>query len=502
MNNIADLFYETAEKYPEKLAICCDNNEVTYRSLSDMVSQCSNFFIDIGIEYGDHIGVPMNNSIESVILILTAANLGLALVPINPTLSLNDVNIAFELSDVKYIVARSAFLNKYIRNENKNFYNKIISMDSEFDGAISLKDMNKYSKDRPICKKISGNENFIITMTSGSTGNPKPIILTQENKLKRIYAHIKLYNIMKNDNILAATPLYHSLAERLILIPLLIGGTSILMSRFTPEMWVECIKIKNVTFTIAVSAQLNQITRLFSDTVLKKLKSLRCLVSSSSLLEEQIKIKLIENLKCDFYEMYGTSETSTVTSINFKETLNKKNSIGKTLPEAVIKIINEKNEICLPGEIGEICCKTELLCNGYYGMNEVFNMSLDDGFFKTGDMGYIDEDNYLFFSGRKKEIIITGGINVYPQDVEQCISKIEEINECVAFSYPDEKLGEVVAVAVVSSKDINKRAIQVQCAKNLADYQQPHKIFFIDSIPKNSMNKVMRNKILEHITLK
>ena len=199
--------------------------------------------------------------------------------------------------------------------------------------------------------------------------------------------------------------------------------------------------------------------------------------------------------------MYGTSEISTATDIDFKEMPEKQKSVGKALKGVDIAIRKEDGGLCRVGEIGEITCKTELLCSGYYGMPDAFEESCLEGFFKTGDLGYMDGDGYLYYTGRIKEIIITGGINVYPIDVENCVARLDSVKECAAFSYPDERLGEVVAVAVVEkeSKKINVHDIQVQCAQNLADFQQPHKIFVVDELPRNAMGKLVKGKILEYI---
>lgn len=503
MRKLANLFFETAALYPDKTAIWCDNETITYKALADLVSQYSNYLLENGVVYHDHIGIPMNNSIESVALILTAANLGVGLVPINPTLPLDAVKTAFTFGNVKHLMARRAFFEQYDKLGGLNFNGIKFCLDGEYDNTLPFADALKMPNDRPIVEEVSGNETLIITMTSGSTGSPKPIDLTQNNKYQRAMAHINLYNITKDDNILAATPLYHSLAERLVLIPLLIGGTSVLLPRFTANIWLNCVKDLQVTFTIAVSAQLSQIAELLSSPFIPEIDSLRCVVSSSALLEPHVKNELIEKLKCDFHEMYGTSEISTATSINFKESLSQKQSVGKPLLEADIRIIKDNGELAPTHEIGEIACKTSLMCNGYYGMPEVFNNALQDGYFKTGDMGYIDDNGFLYFSGRKKELIITGGINVYPPDVENCVSKLPEVSECAAFAYPDERLGEVVALAVVIKQGctLNKRAIQIQCARNLADFQQPHKIFFVDELPKNPMGKLVKFKLMEYVRL-
>ena len=201
--------------------------------------------------------------------------------------------------------------------------------------------------------------------------------------------------------------------------------------------------------------------------------------------------------------MYGTSETSTATSINFKEALNKKQSVGRPLPEAGIRILEDNGELSATGEIGEIAVRTTLMCNSYYGMPDVMAAAMTDGFFKTGGIGYVDEGGYLEFGGSKKEIISTGGINGYPQGGEKSVSELPEVSECAAFSYPDERLGEVVALAVVTKEGITlkKRTVQVQCVRNLADFQQPHEIFFLPELPKNTMGKLVKSKLMEAVRL-
>ncbi|MGE5422986.1 MAG: class I adenylate-forming enzyme family protein [Ignavibacteriales bacterium] len=503
MEKLCDMFYDSAAVNPDKIAIWCDGINCSYKDLSDLVSRYSNFMIKNGVSYRDHIGIPMTNSIESVALIFAAANIGAALVPINPTLPVSAIKTAFEAGDVKHLIARKAFFEECDKSERMDLEGVSICLDGEHSGSIPFTEIQNESAIRPLINDITGDETLILTMTSGSTGKPKPIDLTQNNKYLRANAHIRMYNITKDDNILAATPLYHSLAERLVIMPLIIGGTSILLPRFTPHIWLNCIKEQNVTFTIAVSAQLAQMAELLSSPFIPEIDSLRCIVSSSALLEPYVRKELIDKLRCDFHEMYGTSETSTVTNINFKEALNKQKSVGRSFPDVDIRILGDNGELLGIGEIGEIACKSPLICNGYYGLPDVFQNAMADGYFRTGDLGYLDEDGYLYFSGRKKELIITGGINVYPIDVEKCVMEIPEISECAAFAYPDERLGEVVALAIVVKKDVTlkKRKVQVQCARNLADFQQPHKIYFVDDLPKNAMGKLVKSQLVEYVRL-
>lgn len=506
-SRLASMFYENARLTPNKLAIWCDGKTASYEEMANLVSRYSNLLLSLGAVYGDHIAIPMNNSIESVALFFSAADLGICVVPMNPSLPLEAVKAAMAAGDIKHVIARKSFFADCEKGGGLDIPGFSLCLDQDYPGTISYQKINEMSIERPsVAHDIDGSESLILTMTSGSTGTPKPIDISQNNKYERSMAHIRVYKIAKEDKILAATPLYHSLAERLVILPLILGATSILLPRFTPAIWLKCVAEQKPTFTIAVSAQLAQILELLKQPNAPTISSFRSIVSSSALLEASVKYELIDLLHCEFHEMYGASEVSTVTDICFQESKNKQNSVGKPFDEATIRILRDESESdfdtdCVPGEVGEIAVKTKLQCKGYYKQEAMMRAAMFGDFFRTGDLGYLDEDGYLYFAGRKKELIITGAVNVYPHDIDVVIGKLPEIEECAAFAYPDDRLGEVVALAVVPKEDleINLRALKTYCAKNLADFQQPHKIFIVDKLPKNTMGKLQRMAILNNI---
>lgn len=495
MSKMTNFFYENTSRIPEKIAIWCDGKTATYSEMGNMVSGIANMLLENGVKPGDRIGVPMNNSIESVALFFAAAEIGAAMAPINPTLPAAAIETAFDSVGVSCVIARRSFLRHFEARSKVCF-----CLDSDqIPGTIPFDSWKQYSMKRPGLE-VAEDATLILTLTSGSTGDPKPIELSQKNKIDRAFAHVDLYGLSEDDRVMAATPLYHSLAERLVIMPLLIGATSVLLPRFTPDMWLNCIAQQQVTFTIAVSAQLAQVSALLSDPDLPDITSLHTLVSSSALLELPVKQVLIDKLRCQFHEMYGASEISTATDINFTQVGNKTKTVGYPLKEAQLRIVDENRKEVPVGQIGEIAVKSSLAFKGYYRLPEkTAEAYSEDGYFHTGDLGRVDEDGYLYFCGRKKEIIITGGINVYPQDIEESLKKLSGVSECAAFPYPDERLGEIVAIAIVkeSGSDLTTRAVQFYCARNLADFQQPHKIFFMDQLPKNAMGKLTKGKIYE-----
>ncbi len=504
---LANLFYKNAEQTPNKEAIWCDGKTVSYAEMADLVSSYSNLLLSLNVAYGDHIAIPMNNSIESVALFFSAADLGLCVVPLNPSLPFDAVKTAINAGDIKHLIARKIFFSECEKNGGIDVPGISICLDQDYPGTTPFEKIKEMPATRPeLDYDVDDDESLILTMTSGSTGTPKPIDISQRNKYERSMAHIRVYNLTKDDRILAATPLYHSLAERLVILPLILGATSILLPRFTPAIWLKCAEEQKPTFTIAVSAQLAQILELLKQPNAPSITSFRSIVSSSALLEASVKYELIDLLKCEFHEMYGASEVSTVTDICFQGAPNKQRSVGKAFDEAEIRILKENAEDgsvsdCALHEVGEIAVKSKLQCKGYYKQESMMQAVMVGDYFRTGDLGYLDEDGYLYFAGRKKEIIITGAINVYPHDIDVVVGRLPEIEECAAFSYPDERLGEIVALAVVpkEGQEINLRALKSYCARNLADFQQPHKFFILDKLPKNAMGKLQRMAILERV---
>lgn len=500
-SKLADLFYQHAAAAPDKPAICCDGQALSYREMAGLVSRYSQLLLAGGVQYGDHIAIPMNNSIESAALFFSAAELGACLVPLNPTLPPQAVHTAMRCGDVKHLIARRAFYRECEAYGDLPVPGCRICLDGDYPGTIPFALQQTMPDVRPACHDITGEESLILTMTSGSTGEPKPIDLSQRNKFDRAMAHVRVYHITSADRILTATPLYHSLAERLVILPLIIGATSILLPRFTPALWLRCVAEQQVTFTIAVSAQLAQLPALLKAPDAPRIDSLRAVVSSSALLAEDVKRELIAHLQCEFHEMYGTSEVSTATTICFQQAPGKASSVGLPFDGAMLRILREDGTACQPHEVGEIAVSSPLRCKGYYHQEAAMAAATCEGCFRTGDLGYLDQDGYLYFAGRKKELIITGAVNVYPRDIDEAVARLPGVAECAAFAYPDQRLGEVVALAVVPRQDVvlSLREIRRHCAHHLADFQQPHRIFLIDRLPKNAMGKLQRTKLLSEL---
>ncbi|MBP5468020.1 MAG: long-chain fatty acid--CoA ligase [Candidatus Riflebacteria bacterium] len=488
-NSIVRTFFQSTKKEPDKISIYCGNKVITYSNLGKKVIQYY-YILKNNLCTNDILCFQIENSIDSVAIFLASIALNITLVPINPTLPKKKMIETALAIKAKYCLPTISVFQEMSEEEKVFCLPQSIYEIENCDDEVNLDDFIKKIIDE------QSTSNFkLLSMTSGTTGIPKAFILNEECIINRIKSHIEAYNINNNDIILSSTPLYHTLAERLVLIALTTGSTAVIMPDFTANNWLNTISDKKVTFTIADASQLSMVSQLLSSPFAPDIKSLKCLVSSSSILEPHIKRELLNRVKCEFHEIYGTSETSTVTDLNLTIFKNKLRTVGKPFYNSEIKIINDNKEEQKIGEIGEIICKTKLAFNGYW------NHQQNIDWFETGDLGKVDEDGFLYFCGRKQDLINKNGVNVYPIEIEECINSLEEVIDCYVFAYPDERQYEIIASAIVlkPNSKIDEKGIKAYCRNNLSDVQQPQKIIFLTELPRNAMGKIQKNKVFEII---
>ena len=251
-----------------------------------------------------------------------------------------------------------------------------------------------------------------------------------------------------------------------------------------------------VTFAIVVSNQIKAVLDYLEKENIK-LSSLKKLVSSCYTLSLETKKRFLDRVKCRFYECYGTSEVAIATNIEFQENSKKLESVGKRLPYVDIKILDEQQRPLPINQEGEIAVKTITLFSGYYKNKKATKESFWKGYFRTGDVGRLDREGFLFYLGREKDMIKYGAVSVYPIDIEDVLMKFPGVKECAVIGVEDNYLGEVPLAAIVANERIKKKELRKFCREHLADYQVPVDFVFIDEIPKSALGKVQKFKLKE-----
>lgn len=491
---------EHASTTPDKLALVFKDQRLDYRQLIDQIDRVASNLHALGIRQGSHIAVFANNSLEFAVLLLAIARLGAIIVPLPLTLRGTFRHRAITRTDCTFVIGWFTVIQQLLAEEILPA-ERLVSLGravpgTEFyDTFLTREPPSLSNSDAP------ADSPYILTMTSGSTGDPKPIVFSQETKIRRAFdATADLYGLNADVVVLVSTPLYHSLAQRSLLMPLMLGGTAIILPKFTPKGWLEAVAREQVSFLFAVSSQLETLLDT-QELTQYDLGSLRTVISSSAPLGNTSKQALLDRFDFDIREIYGASEIGVATELSLRDNHDKYASVGRPLPFVTIRIVDEQRRPLPANTVGEITCRTSTGFLGYYCNPEATDSSMNvEGYFHTGDLGYLDANGFLYYVGRKKELIITGGINVYPRDVEEVIINSGLVTECAVIGVPSERFGEAVLAVVCPrpGEEIDLIALRQACTAQLADYQLPQAIETLPELPRNPMGKVLKTVLNDH----
>jgi acyl-CoA synthetase (AMP-forming)/AMP-acid ligase II len=481
MGKIYETVFKNSKLLPNKIAVTDSADfSLTYKQLIEYVdARCSEFALS-GFLPGTRVGIYLEEGVEVPVTTLALNKLGAIIIPINISLKEQQLDVLLEAASINLIIV-SEQTKKMIANQNEKIY--ILKKNFLFGEKKDILSNFSYKSNAP----------FLITLSSGSTGKPKPIIFTEENKLNRAAQAIEIYGVKSSDIILCASPFFHSLGQRLTFLPLLVGASLVLLPKFTAKRWIEAVKKNQVSFTIPVSSHLHELQKFLIDEF-AYLSSLRCIVSSSAAISKHVKKELFLKLNCDFHEMYGASEVGTVSNLSRSQIKNHGDSVGGVCPEVMVEIRSESGDVLPNKTIGEIVVSSKLQSPGYDNLPEENASSFKGGWFHTGDLGYLDGD-FLYFSGRKKDIVISGGMNIYPADIESVINELTGVSVAVVIGLNDAYLGEVPVAVVVTPEDQVKIEIELRkkVRTHLSSYQHPKMYFFRDAMPMTASGKIDKN---------
>lgn len=487
--SIIHYFLRHVAKTPQRLALIYQDQQYDYQTVAYAVQNTVQQLQALGLQAGDVCVVALNNSPGYAVLYLAAADLGLQVASVASSSAVGALEIAIEHTRAKALIAEPHAIQNYLQNRQNDAHAALATW------ALTAEQV--FTDQKPaLSLGLQAHQlglDYILTMTSGSTGQPKPIVLTQATKVNRSFAGAKdLYGLSEGEVVLVGSPMYHSLAQRLTLLPLMTGGTAVILLQFSTRAWLDAVARHRVSFTLAVSSHLEQLVNAVDG---HDLSSLKCLVSSSALLRDEFKARCLDVFQCDFHECYGASEVGIVTNLTAEQAKTHLSTVGKALPYVDLKIVDSNRQQVANGVVGEIIVKTTTAFSRYYQQPEATAASVIDGYFYTGDLGRLDDEGFLYLSGRKKEVIIVGGTNVYPQDIESVIAKVPGIKEVTVIGVEDAYFGEAVLAVLVTEDNWDLRQVKQACFSQLADYQQPMAFEVIESLPRNAIGKLMKQEL-------
>ncbi len=500
-----------ANKFPEKEAVVMqgpDGREeaVTHAQFNERTDRVARGLGDRGIEQGDTVAVFMQNNVPTLELYLGAMKIGALPVPVNHRFKVDEVAYVLEDSGADLLAfdadARGTVDELQGRGETPEKY---LYVGDERPGyAESYEQFRAEASAEPVDIVPSRTDEATLMYTSGTTGQPKGCILTHENLLMQATnSLVTSATIGREVNIdgqdLVVTPLFHIAAFGLFLGAFYVSATTVLMADFEPGRVLEVLEEEACTgaFFVPMMARalLNQPD--FDSYDLSAFDSFRIGAAPSG---RELKGTIQERFGADIMDAFGQTELSpTTTTLTPADALEKPETVGKPLLNVMAKVVDpETGEEVNPGDIGRICYKGPTVMQGYYGMPEKTDEVIDeDGWFHSGDLVRMDAEGFVEFVGRSDDMIISGGENIYPAEVEEVLHEHEAVDEVAVVGVPDEEWTERVKAVLVLHDDaeMTAEAVREYVGERLADFKKPREVAFLEGLPRNPTGKVLKNEL-------
>ncbi|WP_099353470.1 o-succinylbenzoate--CoA ligase [Fredinandcohnia onubensis] len=491
MQGIAYWIDKRAELHPERIAIITEKEQISYKVLKLDVDKLATFLKqDLSIKAGERIAILSHNRYEYIVLLFAIAKLECIAVPLNTRLTENELLYQLNDSGTEILFLETNFKSTTISLQKKSKLREIIPIEN----VRNLEDRNKN-----ISLHINESAPFIICYTSGTTGKPKGAVLTQDNMFWNAINNCTAIDITSNDRSLVLLPLFHIGGIGLFAFPTLFTGGTIILpeGKFDSEKALSLIEQHQVTIVMGVptihQAILNSPS--FEKT---NLESVRWFYNGGAPCPHEL-IQAFFDKGLLFGQGFGMTETSPTLFMLSKEDAKRKiGSIGKPVMFCDYKLIDSEGAIVKRGDIGELIVRGPNVMKEYWNKPEATAEALQDGWLYTGDLARVDEEGFLYIVGRKKEMIISGGENIYPLELEQIIGQLADVVEVAVVGVVDVKWGETPVAFVVKKIEslLTEEEIIEYCKLFLARYKIPQKIEFIEKLPRNATGKIQKNQLV------
>lgn len=482
---------------PDKPALISEDANITYAELDARSRQVAAGLANLGVRKGDRVCVLLPNQPELIEILLASDRIGAILVPINTRLAPEE--IAYILSDAApEVFIWSAALADSARAAHAKATEDRVIVPVQVEGNPSSS-IRRYDTWRagqsPYAGRTETWEHDVVLMmyTSGTTGRPKGAMLTHSNLLWNALNISVDAGGGSEDILLHTAPLFHITALAILLYGLYYGGTSVLHRSFHPVRALEAIQEQRVTFAFMVPAMWQAITQV-PDLDSYDLSSLRLCPSGGAPCPQPV-IEFFLRIGCNFFSAYGLTETSPLVLLLPKDYVESKaGSVGLPVLHNEVRLVDNNDRDVQPGEVGEIVVRGRNVTTGYWNQPEKTAETMRGGWFHTGDLARQDVDGFYYIVDRKKDMIISGGENIYPTEVEQVLYRHPNILDVAVVGVPDEKWGETVAAIVVTrpGTTVELEEIRSFCATSLARYKMPRRLYVIEELPRNGVGKVSK----------
>ena len=487
----------SARRTPTKYALGMGARKFTYKELVQRVDRLGNAaYSNLGLSKDDHVALFSPNCIEFIEIVAGLADVGIATAMVPPTATPPEVSHICNDSQAKVLFCHES-VEDVARASDLQTVQRIIVLGKDYEDwimASSPKFQNVTLEEWDV---------FCIPYTSGTTGKPKGCLLSHRSRVLAFYTMgIEFGCYSPDDRALALAPLFHGAGFAFAIAPIFFGGFCEILPKYEPEIVLTKINEMKLTNTFFVPTHFHQLFSLGSKTLGKyDTSSLNAIISNAAPLPQATKEKIVDYFGDGLlHETYGSTEGGFVTNLRPYDQLRKEQCVGLPYPVVEVSLRNDDGDEVNRGEVGEVFTRSPILFNGYWQNSKATKEALtDDGWCTVGDLGRHDDEGYLYLVDRKKDMIISGGVNVFPREIEEVLAKHPNVKECAVFGVQDDYWGESVKAVVVKSAgtELTKEELLTLCSTSLAKYKLPKKFVFIDSLPRNAGGKILKRELRE-----
>lgn len=484
---------------PERTAIRFPGRDLSYGALSALVGRLASALASRGAKRGHAVAYLGFNSPEMLALLFACARLGALFMPLNWRLAGAEHRQMLEDCPPDVLLVEAPFLAQTdALRPSLGPMTPVAIGAAPTPGWIDFDAFLACGNDPPAADPLVGPDSpLLICYTSGSTGKPKGVVLTQDALTWNAANSVDMHDLVADDRILTTLPLFHVGGLNNQTTPGLLAGCMVVLHpKFDPDATFDAIERERITLTVLVPAQIDMLIA-HPRWATADLSSLRMITTGSTIVPERL-IEQVNDRGIPLIQVYGSTETCPIAVyLKAQDARRKAGSTGKAALHCGLRVVDESGKDVKPGVTGEILVRGPNLMIGYWNDPEATAAALVDGWFHTGDMGHRDEEGYLYVDGRKKDLIISGGENIYPAEIENVLIECPDIVEVSVVGRPDDRWGEIVVAVVVvrTGAGLTAEAVIGLLEGRIARFKHPKEVVFVEELPRTALGKVRKEDV-------
>jgi acyl-CoA synthetase (AMP-forming)/AMP-acid ligase II len=497
--NIANGVREFAIASRNQVAVVDGGRTLTYAALNERASRLGNALVGAGLRQGDRVAVVLGNRLEYPEVAAGLGKVGMPSVPVNPRLTAPEMSYILEHSGAKAVILDDALAAQAGPGIEKLGIKVAYSMSGTTIGSDYERALDEASpSDARI--EIDEKEPFTIAYTAGTTGKPKGVQISHRSRSLTFYLTALDWGLGPMRRTIAVAPMYHGAGFAFAYAAVYTGGTVQMLRAFDPEALLEMISRFRPHSVFLVPAHI-QMLRAAGESIIRKhdTSSLEVVYVNAAPMPQELKVWFIGMFpKIGLYELYGSTEASIVTCLRPPDQLRKQRCVGPPWFMTEVKLLDDNKKPVAVGDRGELYSRSPFVFSGYLNDPEATAASTtEDGFFSAGDVATMDDENYIYIVDRVKDMILTGGVNVYPREIEEVLHGHPGVADVAVIGRPDEKWGERV-VAVIVARGPGRPSPEeliAYCRGQLASFKLPKEVVYLDALPRNAAGKILKREL-------